>query len=146
MKAKTKDQLRDEIFALKIKLDSVTTLLGDVEKEMIDIFQAFAISVASEQLRMKQDKDNACLEWIVIAFFAKVKMITGLDVRGDNDSRVFEWFCSIMDFDEVTTIVIEQRITQEIELLKMLKDGKSNKEIQEFIRKCKETRNGGNMK
>ena len=55
----------------------------------------------------------------------------------------FDELCFIMGFDEVTTTIIKQRIPVDYELLKVLRDSKSDEEVQEFIKKAKEAREEG---
>jgi adenylate kinase family enzyme len=140
MKAKTKDQLRGEIIALETEREALKQALKNAKTKINGIFVAFSTALTSElyvdeHLVRERDGFDA-LASFVTSFFAEVKLISSYDITKDSES--LEAFCNSMGFDDVTATVIKQRIQVYYELAKMVREDKSEKEIQEFIKESRE--------
>jgi hypothetical protein len=69
---------------------------------------------------------------LVADFFTNLKETTGKDFT---EVEHFDEYLNFMEFDQVTSINIKKEIGVMIETSKMLKEGKSEKEIMDFLKK-----------
>ena len=141
MKAKTKDQLRGEIITLEIERDALKQELKDATSKIANTLLAFLNALGSEQARIKYSADKNdnydVLAGVATSFFAELKRLVGYDITNKNPESL-EAYCDIMGFDEATVTVIKQRIQIYYEMSKMIHEGKSAEEIQEFVKKQRE--------
>ena len=135
MKAKTKDQLRADIFALQMKRGVQRRALEDAKDKTVSIFRA--LSGALRSTLTHEPNSYEVLVSFVTTFFAELKRLTGLDFARDESLEALETLCDMMGFDKITTTIIKQRIPVYFEISKMIHQGTREEEILEFARKCK---------
>lgn len=131
MKEKTKEQLRKEISTLRIERDAASQHFGDI---------LFALAGAVRATLTQSPDDYEVFATFATMFFAELKRKTGVDYASDKLVDGLTMFTDFMGFDEVTSIVIKQEIQPFYEIGKMVFEGKSKKELQEFVKTLKERR------
>lgn len=147
MKAKTKDQLRDEIIALETERDALKQELEIAKHLYTYTHVAFSNTMQSVYLGAKSRIGKVdvydTLADIITTYFAELTRLTDLDfTQGACLERVDE-FCSNMGFDQVTVTAIKQRIPQYFQIRKMAYEGKSDEEIAKYADKCREDEGRG---
>jgi len=142
MKAKTKDQLRNEILALEAERDTLKQELEDVKRLYDYTRVAFLFTMQHAYLLAKKYigkySVHEALADIVITYFAELTRLTDLDfTQGRGLEHVGE-SCDDMGFDQVTTTVIKQRVPQVLQINKMAYEGKGIEEIVKYVDKIRE--------
>lgn len=140
MKAKTKQQLRDEITELRIECAALNQAHENFVKrsteETFNIF--FALSCSLRQNLMQLPNEYEVFADLVTSFFAEIKRLTKLDFTTDKFTKWRESFLDLAGFDEATSVVIRQRIQTYYELeehlMRFKKEGKSEAEIDEAMK------------
>jgi len=136
MKAKTKAQLVDETFKLRAE---ITDLKKNCAALKIIIREVFLALPGAVKVCLVEEPNNfSAFANFVATFLALLKEHTEVDFTTVIDDEDFDF----MGFDEVTTMVVKEQVPRTTyiykEILRMVKEGKSEEEIDEFFKKHKE--------
>ncbi len=141
MKAKTKDQLRGEIIELQAECDGLKVKLEAATTQFKDILLALSCALGATLNNLPNH--HTAFAIFTTTFFAELKRTTGIDYTSDELTDTFEFLVNRMGFDQVTAMSIKETINVYFEINKMVHEGKSDKDILEFLEKFKETEGWG---
>lgn len=142
MKAKTKGELRGELVMNEIELAETKGELQDQRTKTTQVLVAFLLAI--ETALSRQPENYAVLAEVIVYFVAQLRSFKTFNYPdGDllNEEFVAKQ-CSQMGFDQVTETSIKESLEDCVVLSRMLKEGKTQEDIEKHLREKYKRRQG----